>query len=137
MGEVRLDGDFALEALGGGAGGQLGVNDLDGHVSVVLGFVGQVHHSHTPFADLALKNVPTAESTVESFHFVGHETLQAAPFFRARSATYVEVPPAFGELQGLVVDSAPWRRGGATRDRRLFPGIRVLRGIARVGLDSE
>jgi len=59
MGVVKLGSnlDFAEEAIGRQGGAEVGVEDLDGDLSVVLEVLGQVDRGHTTAAQLAEDSV--------------------------------------------------------------------------------
>ena len=49
--------DFHHEAVGADHGGELGLQDLERHLAVVLQVLGQVHGGHAALAELALDQV--------------------------------------------------------------------------------
>ena len=53
--------DLAQEALGADDGGQLGAEDLDGHLAVVLEVLGEIDGGHAALAQLALDAVAVGE----------------------------------------------------------------------------
>ncbi len=55
--ELRGGGDLLHEPVGAQDGGQLGLEDLDGHLPVVLEIFGQVHGGHPALAQLPLDAV--------------------------------------------------------------------------------
>ena len=53
--------DLGEEALGADDGGELGAQDLDGDLAVVLEVLGEVHRGHAARAELALDPVAVGE----------------------------------------------------------------------------
>ena len=53
--------DLAQEPLGADHRGELGAQDLDGDLAVVLEVLGQVHRGHAALAQLALDAVAVGE----------------------------------------------------------------------------
>ena len=69
-----VDANLAQEPLGAQRGGQLGTQDLERHVAVVLPVVRQVDGRHASTADLAIDFVAARESDpqpVNLFHYGG------------------------------------------------------------------
>ena len=64
--EVRRDLDLGEEALGAHHCGQLRLQDLEGHLTLVLDVVGQENRGHAAFAELVLDGVPALEGGVQA-----------------------------------------------------------------------
>jgi hypothetical protein len=75
---MGLDLHFPEEAIDASTGRKAGVEDLDGHTSIVLWLVGKVDRSHPAMRDLALDHIPPSERLVEMLDLMGHTTLPAA-----------------------------------------------------------
>ena len=58
---VAIGLDLAQEALGADDGGELGAEDLDRDLAVVLQVLGEVDRGHAALADLPLDAVAVAE----------------------------------------------------------------------------
>ena len=71
MGEPGGEPDLALEALGAECGGELGAEDLDGDVAVVLEVVGEVDGGHAALAQLALEAVAGGEGVSQLVWYIG------------------------------------------------------------------
>ena len=69
----RRDGlDLAQEPLGADHGGELGLEDLDGDLAVVLEVLGEVDRGHAARAELALDAVAVGKSCCKVGPGVGH-----------------------------------------------------------------
>ena len=64
--------DFAVEPIRAERGGELGVQDLDGHFAIVLEIRGQVDGGHATAAQLALDAVTILEGGLQTGEDVGH-----------------------------------------------------------------
>jgi len=64
--EVRSGFDFLDEPLGAQHGRQLGPQDFQGDLPVVLHVAGEIHRGHAPFTEAALDPVPVGESGRET-----------------------------------------------------------------------
>ena len=67
MAEVRGGLDFPEEALGAECGGELGAENLDGHLAMVLEVLGEVDRGHAALAELALDAVAITQCGSEVF----------------------------------------------------------------------
>ena len=76
--------DFAEEPLGADDGGQLGPQDLDGDLAVVLEVLRQVDGGHAARAELALEAVAVGERLGEAGEDVGHQGLRLRVLVIAR-----------------------------------------------------
>ena len=63
--------DLHHEALGADDGGELGLQDLERHLAVVLEVLGQVHRGHAPLAELPLDAVAVGQGGNEAGKRVG------------------------------------------------------------------
>jgi hypothetical protein len=85
---VQPSGDLDLVQEPGGADflGQVGPQDLDRDVTVVLEIVGEKDARHTALAQLALEAVPGGQGIAQSFKKLGHgaSISQAAQPWRPR-----------------------------------------------------
>jgi hypothetical protein len=66
------DMDLAGEPVGSHRGGQLGAEDLEGDVAVVLEVVRQVHGGHAADPDFTLNAIAAAEGGSETWRSVSH-----------------------------------------------------------------
>ena len=69
------DLDLAGEALGAEGGGELGAQDLERHLAVVLQVLGEVDGGHAALAELPLDAVALGEGGLQSGHRLGHRGL--------------------------------------------------------------
>ena len=58
--------DFSEKPLRADDRGELGLEDLEGDVAVVLQILGQVHGGHAALAELALDRVAALEGSVQA-----------------------------------------------------------------------
>jgi hypothetical protein len=70
--ECGGDLDLAQEALGAERGGEVGPENLDGHLALVTHVEREVHGGHATAANLALDLVAAAEGRAEALELVGH-----------------------------------------------------------------
>ena len=83
------EADLAEEALGAEGGGELGVEDLEGDVAVVLEVLGEEDRGHA-VAELALECITVSEAVAQDGDRVGHGAPPATSrwnlgFFRSGS----------------------------------------------------
>lgn len=71
MREPRGDPDLAGESFGAEQRAELGAEDLDGHLAVVLQVVGQVDGGHTATAELVLDGVAAGEAGSQPIQLSG------------------------------------------------------------------
>jgi len=71
--QARGDLDLLREARGAECGGEIGTQDLDRHLAVVLEVFGEIHRSHATGAEFALDAVPAGERGVQAGDGVSHE----------------------------------------------------------------
>jgi hypothetical protein len=64
--EVRGRLDLGQKALGSDDGGQLGLQDLEGDLALVLEVLGQVNRSHPALTDLAIDAVAAFQGRVQA-----------------------------------------------------------------------
>ena len=69
--QVGGDPDLGEEALGAEHGGELGPQDLEGDLAVVLAVVGEVDGGHAAAAELAFDGVAVAEGVAQGVGY-GH-----------------------------------------------------------------
>ncbi len=82
--ERRRRLDLGDEAVGAEDGGQLGLEDLDGDVALVLEIAGEEHRGHATLAQLALQAVAAGQRAAESIRHTIH----------GRSSALAHDPPA-------------------------------------------
>ena len=80
--QARRGADFAQEPVPAEGGAQIGMQDLDGDVAVVLDVVGEVYGRHPAGAKFALDRVAAGEGRGERRQAI----TQARPLFRGSSA---------------------------------------------------
>ncbi len=73
--EVGRDLNFSEEAFRADDRGQLGFQDLEGNLAVMLQVLGQVDRGHAALAELALDGVAPVEGGVEKAHGFGHRAV--------------------------------------------------------------
>ena len=78
--ELRGGGDLLHEAVGAQDGGQLGLEDLDGHLAVVLEVLGQVDRGHPALAQLPLDAVAVRQGGGQAIGSLAHEPPFASSF---------------------------------------------------------
>ena len=66
--------DFHHEPVGADDGGELGLEDLEGDLAIVLEILGQVHGGHAALAELPLDAVAIGEGGDEAGKRIGHRT---------------------------------------------------------------
>ena len=74
--------DLAEEALGAEDGRELGAEDLEGDLAVVLQVVGQVDGGHAAAAELALDRVPVGEGSAQGVRYAHGSFLVGARSWR-------------------------------------------------------
>ena len=67
MVEPGSDLDLAQEPVGTEAGGELGMQHLDGHLAVMTGVVREVHRRHAAASDLAVDAIAILELGAQPF----------------------------------------------------------------------
>jgi hypothetical protein len=72
--ELGGGGDFLDEALRAEDRSEVGLEDLEGHLAVVLEIFGEIHRGHAALAQLALCRVAAREGRSETVRSVRHET---------------------------------------------------------------
>ena len=75
--QVGGDADLGQEAFGAEDGGELGAEDLEGHLAVVLEVVGEVDRRHAALAELALDAVAVGDQGLQPVNGVGQMGLSA------------------------------------------------------------
>ena len=70
--QVRGGPDLRQEPLGPDDGGQIGPEDLDGHLPVVLAVVGEVDGRHAALAELALDLIGVGQRGLQATEGIGH-----------------------------------------------------------------
>jgi hypothetical protein len=85
---------------------QLGVQDLQRDLALVLQVIGQVDRGHPACTELALDAVPTFEGRVEAGDGIGvdHGATCGTMLGRAREADLLSTPFTFHERDSLVGD---------------------------------
>ncbi len=78
--EARGEMDLGEEPLGAHGGGQLGAEDLDGDVALVLQVVGPPDRGHPALAQLPLQDVAVREDSLQAIQGIVHgRTPEEAP----------------------------------------------------------
>ena len=90
--------DLHHEALGADDGGELGLQDLERHLAVVLEVLGQVDGGHAPLAQLPLDAVAVGEGGDQSVgggvHFVAFSSFSSSTRqLKITSNSPASVPP--------------------------------------------
>ena len=98
--ELGDDVDLAEEPLGAQRRGELGPQDLERDLAVVLEVVGEVDGGHAALAELALDAVAAAEGGTQSFQGCGRCGRQSYP-----GATSPAKPPQRRTLAGPAIQS--------------------------------
>jgi hypothetical protein len=68
--QLRFDLDLTKEPVGGNRARELGLQDLDRNVTLILLVVGQERNRHSPSADLTSNDVPIGERSTETLERV-------------------------------------------------------------------
>ena len=78
MGQLSRHLHFAQESLGSQGGGQLGPEDLDGDLAMVLQVFREIDRGHPPRPDLAFDPVPIRQGDSEAIDSFRHEPRYSA-----------------------------------------------------------
>ena len=76
MPEARRRLDFSEKPLSADDNRQLGLQDLEGDVAVVLQVLGQINRGHPALTQLTLDGVAALEGCIQTRDRIGHGTLQ-------------------------------------------------------------
>ena len=97
--EAGGGGDLAQEALGAERGGELGAEDLDGDLAVVLEVVGEVDRGHAALAELALDAVAVGQRRGEAVEWAGRHASNSRTRCSAFASTRAKPGSSFSSAR--------------------------------------